>query len=146
MIGGQKTGKKTIIKSVTGKDYNEGINKKVIAIANYNVSVEFILYDNLNKNYKSINGVIFVYSLKDKNSFSSLQKYIEIIEKDTKGVLLPKVILGTMKDLESLARDVSYEEGKKLSKLKDINFFEISGNDSNDIIKIIKNLIKLLKE
>lgn len=145
VIGGQKTGKKTIIKSVTGKDYNEGINKKVIAIANYNVSVEFILSDNFNKNYKSINGVIFVYSLKDKNSFSSLQKYIEIIEKDTKGVLLPKVILGTMKDLESLARDVSYEEAKKLSKLKDINFFEISGNDSNDIIKIIKNLIKMQK-
>ena len=145
VIGGKKTGKKTIIKSVTGEDYNEVINKKIISMENNNISVEFILYDNFNKNYKSINGVIFVYSIKDKNSFSDLSKYIDIIEKETKGRLLPKVILGTMKDQESLARNVSYEEGKTFCKSKEINFYEISSNESKELIKIIKNLIKIEK-
>ena len=145
VIGDKKTGKKTIIKSITGEDYNENINKKTISMENRNISVEFILNDNFNKNYKSISGVIFVYSIKNKNSFFALSKYIDIIEKETKGILLPKIILGTMKDQESYARDVNYEDAKNFCKSKEINFDEISSNESNKLIGIIKNLIKIQK-
>ena len=112
---------------------------------NRNISVEFILNDNFNKNYKSISGVIFVYSIKDRNSFSSLSKYIDIIEKETKGILLPKIILGIMKDQESYTREFNYEEAKNFCKSKEINFDEISSNESNKFIGIIKNLIKIQK-
>ena len=79
VIGGKNTGKKTIIKSITGEDYNENKNKKTISMENHNISVEFILYDdNFNKNFKSISGVIFVYSIKYKNSFLALSKYLKV--------------------------------------------------------------------
>lgn len=145
LIGGANTGKKTIIKSVTGKDYNEDINNQKISIEKDTNSVEFILYDNFNKNYKSINGIIFVYSLKDKNSFLVLSKFIDIIEKEAKGILLPKVILGTMKDQQKLARNVEYEEAYKFCKSKDINFYEISSKNRAELMEIIKNLIKIQK-
>ena len=68
-----------------------------------------------------------------------------MIEKETKDRLIPKVILGTRKDQQSLGRYVNYEDAKNFCKSKDINFYEITSHESDELIKIIQNLLKIQK-
>ena len=146
ILGDKQTGKNSIIKGFTGKKYNEIIKEKELTLDNGNkVSIELILEDNdkINTVLNSINGIIFVYTIKDKKTLEFLKKYIEMIQKETKGRFLPKIIFGNMCDLDFPLRQVTTEEGKIFSDEYGMNFYEVTYKNLDTIITPIKDLIKI---
>ena len=102
--------------------------------------------------YKNTDVAVFVYSINDMNSFNKVEQWETQIN-DKGNVIneqvdvnqkMIKVLIGNKKDLES-DRQVSYEQGQKLSNDKNFKIFrEISckfeGENGKDNFESIKNL------
>uniref|UniRef100_A0AC35U6G1 Ras-related protein Rab-43 n=1 Tax=Rhabditophanes sp. KR3021 TaxID=114890 RepID=A0AC35U6G1_9BILA len=94
--------------------------------------------------YRSANGILLCYDLTCRQSYESLQRWIDDVTK----YAVPnvsKVLIATKADLES-ERVISYDEGDQLAKSHNMcGFFEVSSKDNVNIENIFYEMALRLK-
>ena len=155
LIGNSSTGKTSIIKTYQNKkfdfdlkatigfDYkffplklsnNEKVILKIIDTAGTEVYRSLCL--NMLRNNK---GVILVYSINDKKSFDDIANYwiTEIDDYIQKDAII--YLVGNKSDLKDY-REISFEEGNRFAKNKNIKFMETSAKNNENIQELFKNI------
>ena len=104
-------------------------------------------YKSITRNfYKHAEGIIFVYDITNKTSFSNLKNWISNAENEADFKI---IIVGNKLDMES-RREVSIEQLKKLAKKKNCKYFETSAKDNinveNLFLSIINEMINNIKD
>ena len=143
LLGDSNVGKSTILNCL---QQDSSLQRKTISLEHYNYVIKinnFILrmqiwdtvgqekFDSITTNYyKTTDVVIFVYAINDMNSFINISHWDnELTDKGKKkdnnvtNKLMIKVLIGNKNDLEN-ERKVTYEQGEKLCKEKNFNYFE----------------------
>ena len=158
LLGDSNVGKSSIVNCLK---QDESLQRKTISLEVYNYTIKIktlILrmqiwdtvgqekFDSVATNYYKITDVaIFVYAINDINSFNNIDHWFN--ELNNKGdtdiennnddyssgeKTIIKVLVGNKKDLEK-QRQVTFEQGKKLCKDKNFDFFiEINSNSVNE--------------
>ena len=75
---------------------------------------------------------IIVYSIPNRNTFENLEKWINVLKKNSQPETLV-FIVGNKKDLEN-ERDVREEEGKKFVEDNNLNFFIETSAKSGEFV------------
>jgi small GTP-binding protein len=162
IIGDQGVGKSTIIQNLTEKGekqsdqyratigfdifhYSCKVKDKIIKLQIWDTCglEEFhSLTPNL---YKNALLVIIVYSIPNRNTFEDVEKWINILKKNSQPETLV-FIVGNKKDLEN-ERDVTEDEGKKYVEDNNLNFFiETSAKSGAFVDKLFEQAFAKLYE
>ena len=140
LLGDSSVGKSSILNCL---QQDSSLQRKTISLEHYNYVIKinnFVLrmqiwdtvgqekFDSITTNYyKTTDVAIFVYAINDLNSFNNINHwYNQLIDKEKKNnydKLMIKILIGNKSDLED-ERKVTYEQGEKLCKEKNFNFFE----------------------
>ena len=167
LLGDSNVGKTSIVHCLSHDKY-DNYQKKALGLEHYNYVLKinnFIIrmqiwdtagqekFDSITTNYyKNTDVAVFVYSINDMNSFNKVEQWETQI--NDKGNIINeqvdinkkmiKVLIGNKKDLES-DRQVSYEQGQKLSDDKKFKIFreiscKLEGENGKDNFESIKNL------
>ena len=159
IIGDQAVGKTSLLIRFTEDQFNNNmigtagidLKRKIVKIEEKNYKV--IIYDTagqerfqkLTKNfYQGSKGIILVYNVTEKKSFQNLQNWMDTISQNAdNGVEI--LILGNKIDLE---RNVSTEEGQKISSDYNTNFMETSAKTGEFVheafLLLLNNIVKKL--
>ena len=155
LIGNSSTGKTSIIKTYQNKKFDfdlkatigfdykffplklsndEKVILKIIDTAGTEVYRSLCL--NMLRNNK---GVILVYSINDKKSFDDIANYwiTEIDDYIQKDAII--YLVGNKSDLKDY-REISFEEGNRFAKNKNIKFMETSAKNNENIQELFKNI------
>lgn len=117
----------------------EKVNDKIIRVKIWDTAGQE-QYKSLSKNFfRNADGVIIVYDVSNRRSFEKVAEWIKSIEDNVSSEKnIQKVIVGNKIDL---ARQVSTEEGNKLSQTYNIPFFEVSAKNSIGINEFMTSII-----
>ena len=115
------------------------INDKLIRVKIWDTAGQE-QYKALTKNfYRNSDGVIIVYDVTNKSTFEKVQEWVQSIDEYTDSEKnIQKVLVGNKIDLP---RQVTTEEGKKLSDMYNIPFYEASAKDNIGIEDFMKKII-----
>ena len=155
LIGDSNVGKTSIIKrycknifskshiSTVGIDLetkNIKIGKQIINLQLWDTAGQE-RYRVLSKNYyNNSDAFIIVYDITNSKSFENVTNWImQIKENASENVKI--VLFGNKSDLED-QRIINEEEGKKLAKENNINFYETSAENGENVDKAIIDLVK----
>eukprot|EP01117_Protostelium_nocturnum_P004139 TRINITY_DN15439_c0_g1_i1.p1 TRINITY_DN15439_c0_g1~~TRINITY_DN15439_c0_g1_i1.p1 ORF type:complete len:123 (-),score=36.40 TRINITY_DN15439_c0_g1_i1:22-390(-) len=97
--------------------------------------------------YRGSDGVVLVYSITDRKSFTSILEHFEKASKELDSKDFPLALVGTKLDLdEEGMREVSYDEGKILSQnLQEKScFFECSAKENRNVKEIFEELVRVI--
>ena len=100
-------------------------------------------YHSLSSNFiKKADGIILMYDITNRESFDTISRWwnniFDLKEKD-----FPIILVGNKSDLED-KREVQKEEGEKMAKEYNVNFYEASNKDGINIEESSRELIKLI--
>ena len=97
-------------------------------------------YRNINKSYfQQSNAFILAYDMTNTDSFDQISYWIkEVCEKSDDRI--KSILVATKVDLED-NREVSTEDGEKLAKEHNLEFFETSAKDNINIKEAFENLV-----
>jgi len=122
-----------------------GVDFKISTIQHKNKSIKFQIWDTAGQDrfrtitssyYRGSQGTIICYDITDRNTFNSVIKWLEEVNKHS--INEPILILcGTKADLES-KREVSKSEGLEFAKLHNMKFFETSAKDNTNVKEIFE--------
>jgi len=94
--------------------------------------------------YRGAHGIIIVYDVTDKESFSNVKHWVQEIEKyAADGV--NKLLVGNKCDLSS-KKVVSYDEAKELADSLGIQFLETSAKNSHNVEKAFQTMAGDIKQ
>ena len=94
--------------------------------------------------YKNSICACIVYDITNRNSFNSVQSWIDDCTKQTpKSILL--LLIGNKNDLND-RREVQYEEGAEFAKKRNMIFLETSAKTGNNIDKIFEKSVKKIDQ
>ena len=115
------------------------INDKLIRVKIWDTAGQE-QYKALTKNfYRNSDGVIIVYDVTNKSTFEKVQEWVQSIDEYTDSEKnIQKVLVGNKIDLP---RQVTTEEGKKLSDMYNIPFYEASAKDNIGVEDFMKKII-----
>ena len=156
-LGDSQVGKTSIIQSFLGNDYNENqmttIGKEcynyLTEIKGY--KVKFKIWDTAGQErfqamslrlVKSVEGIILVYSVENKESFKMLNKWLEQIKDNTSLEKIPIIILGNKSDVDENDRQITYEEGKEFSEEIKLHFYETSAKKGDNIKEAFNDIFE----
>ena len=160
MVGESGVGKTSLIRRYTNNIFNtnhletigieffnkeERINDQIIQIKLWDTAGQEI-FQSLTKNfYRKADGIIIVYDITNKDSFEKIQDWVKSVYDNTDTYKeIQMIIVGNKIDLEE-RREVSKEEGLKIGKYFEIDFFEASAKNAegvrNFMIKIIEDIL-----
>ena len=139
IIGDKSTGKNFIKSNVPNKIIVD-IGEKSYLI-NINL-IKTFFENNKNKiNFSNLNGILFIYSINNKNSFIKLEDFIYKNNEYLKNnIFFPVIILGNNNNEGK--REITFDEGKNLSNKHLWKFYEVS--NKNEILKPIIEISKLI--
>jgi len=96
--------------------------------------------------FRSSQGVILSYAVNDRDSFNNVEEWIDQVKKHA-GEDISMVLVGNKIDMPG--RCVEYEEGEKLAKLHNIQFFETSTKEGDNVQSafqaVLRNIISRIK-
>ena len=93
--------------------------------------------------YKSALGIILVYDVTDRLSFTHVKNWIDQVKENaTEGIFI--VLVANKVDLPE--RDVNFEEGKALADSYGLKFFESSAKEDININEAFYSITKDIKE
>ena len=94
--------------------------------------------------YKNSICACIVYDITNRNSFNSVQSWIDDCTKQTpKSILL--LLIGNKNDLND-RREVQYEEGAEFAKKRNMIFLETSAKTGNNIDNIFERSVKQIDQ
>ena len=101
-------------------------------------------YKSLTRNfYRNSNGVIVVYDVSNRDSFDKVRDWIECVKENAEENIRT-ILIGNKIDL---TKTVHTDEGRKLAKLLNINFYETSAKENSGINQAIGTLVtEVLKD
>ena len=160
IIGESNVGKTSLIRRYTNNLFNtnhletvgiefntreEKINNKIIKVKIWDTEGQEI-FQSLTKNfYRKADGIIIVFDVGNKESFEKLHDWIKSVYDNIDSYReMHLIIVGNKNDLEE-NRQVTQEEGVKLSEYFEIPYFEASAKNGNGVrtfmMKIIEDVI-----
>lgn len=80
--------------------------------------------------YKGAHGIILTYDVTDENSFKNIRNWVKQIEQNAQNNVC-KVLVGNKCDRED--RKVSFDDGQKLAKEFNMQFFETSAKTNYNV-------------
>lgn len=89
--------------------------------------------------YKGAHGIVLVYDVTDENSFKNIRNWVRQIEQNAQSNVC-KVLVGNKSDRED--RKVTFEEGSKLAKEYNMQFFETSAKSNYNVNETFTFLTK----
>ena len=160
MIGESNVGKTSLIRrytknlfninhlETTGVEFNsknEKINNKIIKVKIWDTAGQEIFHSLTKNFYRKADGIIIVFDVTNRESFDKVHDWVKSVYDNTDTYREIQIILvGNKIDLE-LNRQISKEEGIKLSEYFEIPYFEASAKNSNGVrdfmVKIILDVI-----
>ena len=154
LLGDEKVGKTTITKifyeNNDSKEYQQTLGTDTYKI-NYLVHDQTIvikLIDTssdkrfttiIQNELKKTNIAFLIFDITKKNSFISLNNWIDLVLSSEKSEI-SLILIGNKYDLEN-QREVTEEEIEKFYKEKKLRYYKTSYSNKKDIIKIFKDLI-----
>ena len=94
--------------------------------------------------YKQSQGVLLVYDVTDKESFSNITKWVNSIYEHADSNVV-KYLIGNKCDMND-ERVVSFEEGKKIAEANQMKFLETSAKENINIKECIESVSKEVVE
>jgi small GTP-binding protein len=160
MVGESGVGKTSLIRRYTNNIFNtnhletigieffnkeERINDQIIQIKFWDTAGQEIFHSLTKNFYRKADGIIIVYDITNKESFERIQDWVKSVYDNTDTYKeIQMIIVGNKIDLEE-RREVSKEEGLKIGKYFEIDFFEASAKNAegvrNFMIKIIEDIL-----
>ena len=160
MVGESGVGKTSLIRRYTNNIFNtnhletigieffnkeERINDQIIQIKLWDTAGQEIFHSLTKNFYRKADGIIIVYDITNKESFEKIQDWVKSVYDNTDTYKeIQMIIVGNKIDLEE-RREVSKEEGLKIGKYFEIDFFEASAKNAegvrNFMIKIIEDIL-----
>ena len=160
MIGESGVGKTSLIRRYTNNIFNsnhletigiefynkeEKINNKIIQIKFWDTAGQEIFHSLTKNFYRKADGIIIVYDITNKESFERVQDWIKSIYDNTDTYKeIQMIIVGNKIDLEEM-REVTKEDGLKIGKYYEIDFYEASAKNAegvnNFMIKLIRDIL-----
>ena len=160
LIGESGVGKTSLIRRYTNNIFNtnhletigieffnkeERINDQIIQIKLWDTAGQEIFHSLTKNFYRKADGIIIVYDITNKESFERIQDWVKSVYDNTDTYKeIQMIIVGNKIDLEE-RREVSKEEGLKIGKYFEIDFFEASAKNAegvrNFMIKIIEDIL-----
>ena len=160
MIGESGVGKTSLIRRYTNNIFNsnhletigiefynkeEKINNKIIQIKFWDTAGQEIFHSLTKNFYRKADGIIIVYDITNKESFERVQDRIKSVYDNTDTFKeIQMIIVGNKIDLEEM-REVTKEDGIKIGKYYEIDFYEASAKNAegvnNFMIKIIRDIL-----
>ena len=92
--------------------------------------------------YKGADGILLVYDITDRNSFEKVRDWMKQIQENTQRDSISVVLIGNKCDLED--RQVSFEEGERISKEFGIQFLETSAYKDINIKQSFEALSQMI--
>ena len=159
-LGESGVGKTSLIRRYTNNIFNtnhletigieffnkeERINDQIIQIKLWDTAGQEIFHSLTKNFYRKADGIIIVYDITNKDSFEKIQDWVKSVYDNTDTYKeIQMIIVGNKIDLEE-RREVSKEEGLKIGKYFEIDFFEASAKNAegvrNFMIKIIEDIL-----
>jgi len=81
--------------------------------------------------YRGSQGILLVYDITDKNSFSSIRNWVSQIKQHADANVV-KILIGNKSDMQ-ISRQVSYAEGEELAREFNMKFFETSAQQDVNV-------------
>ncbi len=160
MIGESSVGKTSLIRrytknifnlnhlETTGLEFNskeERINHKIIKVKIWDTAGQEIFHSLTKNFFRKADGIIIVFDVTNKESFDKIHDWVKSVHDNIDSYReMNIIIVGNKIDLDE-NREVTKEEGVKLSDYYDIPYFEASAKNSNGVrtfmMKIITDVV-----
>ena len=160
MIGESNVGKTSLIRRYTENLFNENhlettgiefnskeekINHRIIKVKIWDTAGQEIFHSLTKNFYRKADGIIIVYDVTNKESFEKVHDWVKSVYDNTDTYReLQIIIVGNKIDLEE-DRQVTKEEGAKLSEFFETPYFEASAKNVEGVrtfmLKIIGDIL-----
>ena len=102
-------------------------------------------YMALNKNiFQKVQGIIIMYDLTNRNTFDSIDKWLNIMSQSVSGKV--KFLVANKLDLADEKRIVTEEEGQRVAEENNMRFYEGSGYTGENVDKIFTEMAEMIYE
>ena len=161
LIGDIKVGKTSIFKNYVNhkiiKEYNPTIgidenkimiekNQKTFVLKIEDTSGNEKFLNEIKSHYDTTNIILIVFDLTNKESFLSVNKWINhVLSAQNKNNNIKLVLIGNKRDLE-VNRQVSKEEANKLAEANSMKYYEISAFNEEEVKLIFEDGFKLFSK
>ena len=146
LLGDSSVGKSSLFLSFMDKSWNEtfvptiGVDFKIKTINVNNMNIKFQVWDTagqerfrtiISSYYKGAHGILLVYDITLKESFESLNDWLNEIKKNTSKNIV-KVLIGNKIDLND-KRIISFDEAKEFADNNNMKYIETSAKTSTNV-------------
>ena len=161
LIGDIKVGKTSIFNNYVNhkiiKEYNPTVgidedkimiekNQKTFVLKIEDTSGNEKFLNEIKSHYDTKNIILIVFDLTNKESFLSLNKWINhVLSAQNKNNNIKLVLIGNKRDLE-VNRQVSKEEANKLAEANNMKYYEISAFNEEEVKLIFEDGFKLFSK
>ena len=160
MIGESSVGKTSLIRRYTqnlfnenhletaGIEYNskeEKLNNKIIKVKIWDTAGQEIFHSLTKNFYRKSDGIIIVFDVSNKESFEKIHDWIKSVHDNIDTYREIQIIIVGNKNDKEEERQVTKEEGLKISEYFEIPYFEASAKNGNGVrtfmMKIIEDIV-----
>ena len=146
LLGDSSVGKSSLFLSFMDKSWNEtfvptiGVDFKIKTINVNNMNIKFQVWDTagqerfrtiISSYYKGAHGILLVYDITLKESFESLNDWLNEIKKNTNKNIV-KVLIGNKIDLND-KRIISFDEAKEFADNNNMKYIETSAKTAANV-------------
>ena len=135
--------------TTVGFDYKS----KIIKLPSSKKKVKIQIWDTagqerymaLNKSiFQKVQGVIIMYDLTKRNSFENIEKWLNLLSQNASDKI--KFLVANKLDLADEKRIVTYEEGNKIAKEHNMQFYEGSGQSGENVDRVFIDMAERIYE
>ena len=155
-LGDTEVGKTSIVLRYSDDKFHQnkistiGVDFKVKMITKGNEKIKISIYDtagqerfkNIVKHYyKGANGILLIYDISKRITFEKLQFWFDDLKENSDIDNLFIYLVGNKNDKKE-EREVTFEEGNKFAKEKNLPFIEVSAKTGENINQLFDDMIK----
>ena len=155
-LGDSLVGKTSIVLRYSDDKFNSnkistiGVDFKIKMITKGNEKIKISIYDtagqerfkNIVKHYyKGANGILLIYDISKRITFEKLQFWLDDLKENADIDNLFIYLVGNKNDKKE-EREVTFEEGNKFAKEKNLPFIEVSAKTGENINQLFDDMIK----
>eukprot|EP00636_Phaeomonas_parva_P012025 CAMPEP_0118876434 /NCGR_PEP_ID=MMETSP1163-20130328/17132_1 /TAXON_ID=124430 /ORGANISM="Phaeomonas parva, Strain CCMP2877" /LENGTH=203 /DNA_ID=CAMNT_0006812043 /DNA_START=45 /DNA_END=656 /DNA_ORIENTATION=+ len=94
--------------------------------------------------FRGAQGILLVYDVTDRNSFNSVQNWVNQIQQSA-DAQVSRILIGNKCDMEE-KREVSRQDGEQLAAMLGIQFFETSAKDDLNVEEAFVTIAREVKD